>query len=390
MRKKIPYFISNRAIVQPISASYWISGNMRGDPEEGDGTWFRPVWETDDETELSPPSPSRTRQFVEPDYHHPLLDPLARAQEAVTSLETRVETASAAVAEGLLARLSYREAAGWLGYAHVWIHPHDLALRDRSVTGSYGAAFRAGRLDREIPATAAREGAFEAAPSDVFIDQALRLARLWRRLAELRTWQPLTDAAAVEETLQSLGCRGAVDEREITDWLGISSSFTGPRLIRCGRAARDWMSRSTVEGRNPDGVFLAACVWRDGHSRSLPLPFWSAPEPRHYRRDLHIGLAWMADFLACVEAAAKVGLDELARLQKGEAKMRLLGRTARSRLPEAVDAVLRAPIITARDLAKSLGITAQAALGLLRQLSEASILQEATGRSSWRAFTLTK
>lgn len=361
---------------------------MSGDPEEDDENWFRPAWETDDEAMLAPPSPAHARQDVEPDYHHPLLDPLTRAQDAVTSLETRVGTASAAVAEGLLARLSYREAAGWLGYAHVWIYPHDLALRDRSVTGSYGAAFRAGRLDREIPATAAREGVFDASPSDVLVDQALRLARLWRRLAELRTWRPLTDAATVEETLRSLGYRGALDEPDIADWLAISRSFTGPRLIRCGRAARDWMSRSTVEPRNPDGVFLAACVWRDGHFRPLPLPFWSAPEPHHYRRDLHIGIAWMVDFLACVEAAAKVGLDELARLENAEAKTRSLKRTARSRLPQAADAVLRAPIITARDLAKSLGITVQAALGLLRQLSEAGILQEATGRSSWRAFTL--
>ena len=278
---------------------------MSGDPEEDDENCFRPVWETDDEAELEPPSPARARQFVEPDYHHPLLDRVARAQDAVTSLETRVETASAAVAEGLLARLSYREAAGWLGYAHVWIYPHDLALRDRSVTGSYGAAFRAGRLDREIPATAAREGVLDASPSDIFIDQALRLARLWRRLAELRTWRPLTDAATVEEILQSLGCRGALDEFEIADWLAISGSFTGPRLIRCGRAARDWMSRSTVEPRNPDGVFLAACVWRHGHFRPLPLPFWSAPEPHHYRRDLHIGIAWMADFRPALKRLPK-------------------------------------------------------------------------------------
>ncbi|MBV9783722.1 MAG: hypothetical protein JO264_07870 [Acidisphaera sp.] len=361
---------------------------MPESPETEDEHCFQPPWETDGDADLESPFPAHARQSVEPDYHHPLLEPLARAQEALTCLETRAETASAAVAEGLLARLSYREAAGWLGYAHVWIHPHDLALRDRSLTGSYGAAFRAGRLGRQIPATTAREGEFEAAPSDIFIDQALRLARLWQRLAELRTWRPLADAAAIQETLQSLGCRGALAEPEIADWLALTEGFSGPRLIRCGRAVRDWMSRSTIEPCNPDGVFLAACLWRDKHARPIPLPFWSAPEARHYRRDLHVGLEWLADFLACVEAAALVGLDELARLQRAEATTRSLGRTARSRLPQAADAALRAPILTARDLAKSLGITTQAALGLLRQLSEAGILQEATGRSSWRAFTL--
>ena len=96
----------------------------------------------------------------------------------------------------------------------------------------------------------------------------------------------------------------------------------------------------------------------------------------------------MAGFLDCVAAAAKVGLDELARLRQAEDKSRLLGRTARSRLQDAAAAVLRAPIVTARDLAKELDVTPQAALGLLAQLVEAGVVREATGRASWRAFTL--
>jgi DNA-binding MarR family transcriptional regulator len=96
----------------------------------------------------------------------------------------------------------------------------------------------------------------------------------------------------------------------------------------------------------------------------------------------------MTGFLDCVAAAAKVGLDELARLRQAEDKSRLLGGTARSRLHDAANAVLRAPIITARDLAKELGVTPQAALGLLRHLTEAGIVREATGRASWRAFIL--
>ena len=96
----------------------------------------------------------------------------------------------------------------------------------------------------------------------------------------------------------------------------------------------------------------------------------------------------MAGFLDCVAAAAKVGLGELERLRQAEDKGRLLGRTARSRLPDAAAAVLRVSIVTARDLAKELDVTPQAALGLLAQLVEASIVREATGRASWRAFTL--
>src|SRR5262249_41935800 len=150
--------------------------------------------------EAEPPGLPRPLQPVaEPDYGHPLLLPLARAQDAVTRLETRAEVASPPVAEGLRERLSFREASGWLAHCHIWIHPHDLALRDRGVTGSYGAAFRAGRLPAEIPATAAVASDFEVPPSDIVVHQALRLARMWRRLAEFRTWRPLANAEAVLE-----------------------------------------------------------------------------------------------------------------------------------------------------------------------------------------------
>ena len=78
---------------------------MTGDPEEEAGFWLRPVWETEDEADLEPPGPLRTRKKVpKPDFEHPLLTPLARAQNAVARLEAKTEAASAIVAEGLRAR----------------------------------------------------------------------------------------------------------------------------------------------------------------------------------------------------------------------------------------------------------------------------------------------
>jgi len=53
-----------------------------------------------------------------------------------------------------------------------------------------------------------------------------------------------------------------------------------------------------------------------------------------------------------------------------------------------MDAVLRLPIVTARRLARSLDVTPQAALALLRELMKAGIIREATGRASWRVFVL--
>jgi hypothetical protein len=163
----------------------------------------------------------------------------------------------------------------------------------------------------------------------------------------------------------------------------------GPMLIRAGRAARDWMNRADVPARDPAGIFLAACILSGGKSRHSPaLPFWSAPEARHHRRELQTGVRWLAEFLDCIAAAAKAGLDELKRLRRAEDISRSLGRTVRSRLQDAADAILRAPVITARYLAETLSVSPQAALGLLRQLTEAGLVREATDRKSWRAFIL--
>ena len=80
-----------------------IQDKMRGDPEEDDENWFRPVWEIEDASLEPPGNPRARRPVAEPDYRHPLLVPLARAQDAVARLETSAETASPAIAEGLRA-----------------------------------------------------------------------------------------------------------------------------------------------------------------------------------------------------------------------------------------------------------------------------------------------
>jgi HTH DNA binding domain len=362
---------------------------MTGDPEDEEEFWFKPVWETEDEASLEPPGrPRLCKPAPEPDYDHPLLTPLAHAQDAMARLEARMEAASETVAEGVRARMAYLEAAGWLRHVHVWIHPEDLALRDNALTGSYAAAAMGDRLVLELPSTAVQEAELALPPSDIVVNQALRLARLWRRVGELRTWRPLADTGALRETLQSLGC-GLPDEAEIADWLAsVDMLERGPLLIRAGRGARDWINRPGIERHNPAGIFLAACLWRDKAVRPISLPFWSAPETHHYRLELHFGVQWMTDFLECVAAAALVGLREIRRLHQAEEKGRLLAPTARSRLPDALHAVIRTPIVTTGSLAAALDVTPQAALGLLRQLLAAGIVREATGRASWRAFGL--
>ncbi len=176
----------------------------------------------------------------------------------------------------------------------------------------------------------------------------------------------------------------------IENWLaGIYGREQGPDLIRTGRAIIDWMCQPGVRDKDPEGVFLGVCVWCDkNHKALISLPFWSAPEQYHHRLSLKTGLDWMGQFLECVTAAAMTGLRELARLLEAEKKRADIGATARSRLPDALDALLRAPVVTAESLAKALQVTPRAALGLLQQLTAAGVVGEATGRASWRAFAL--
>ena len=149
------------------------------------------------------------------------------------------------------------------------------------------------------------------------------------------------------------------------------------------------VNRAGVAAHNPAGYFVAACLWREETAhRPIPLPFWSASQLSHHRLGLRIGLEWMAQFLECVTAAALIGLRELARLLEAEKKRVDIRATARSRLPDAVDAVLRTPVVTADSLSKALHVTPRAALGLLGQLMAAGFVREATGRASWRAFVL--
>jgi len=101
------------------------------------------------------------------------------------------------------------------------------------------------------------------------------------------------------------------------------------------------------------------------------------------------GTAWMAGFLDCVAQAARTARADLDRLQTAAEKGRALGGTARSKLPAAFDVVLRSPVVTAAGLARTLHVTPQAALGLLRQLLKGEVVREATGRASWRAFVTT-
>jgi hypothetical protein len=362
---------------------------MSGLPDEAEEPWWEPGLDSQDEIELLP----KGARSAEMDLNHPLLLPLSQAQNGVARLEASVATASSAVAEGIRARTAYGEAAGWLAHVGTWIHPSDLALRDSGLTGSYLAAMRSGVLQAHLPSMAAMGTTPELLFSEQYVAVALRFAQHWRRLAEFKTWRPLADAAAVRETVDALEWRsGPLQDTDIEAWLApVFGRHELPELISAGHAARDWMN--THIHSDPlaiEAIFLAACVWRQkGFGRSISLLFWSATAYRHQRLTSAVGIPWLVGFLECVTEASQIARYELDKLRRVEERAATLKRSARSHLPAAIDAVIREPIITARSLAKRLAITHQAALGLLKQLVQAGIIKEATGRGAWRAYATT-
>ncbi|MDT8332890.1 helix-turn-helix domain-containing protein, partial [Roseomonas gilardii] len=80
----------------------------------------------------------------------------------------------------------------------------------------------------------------------------------------------------------------------------------------------------------------------------------------------------------------------LDRLEVAQQQLAALAEGVRrsSSLPAATELVLRRPLVTAPQLVKGLGLTHQGALLILARLQEAWIVQEVTGRGSFRAFAV--
>ena len=170
--------------------------------QDDDDARLRPAWEDiPDETDADRLDSARGRRpsathRSSPDAWLPdtelraLLGPLCAATDALARLDARAAGIADAVREGLIARMAFAEAAGWLAHAHAWVHPLDLALRVLGLTAPTALA-AVGAGHRALPQTFAgpaepRDWAdppFEAmAGGDRAVADALTFARLLRRL----------------------------------------------------------------------------------------------------------------------------------------------------------------------------------------------------------------
>ena len=101
-------------------------------------------------------------------------------------------------------------------------------------------------------------------------------------------------------------------------------------------------------------------------------------------------MTWPVACLHLIAESARLGLRELDRLEAAAAKGRglLADSDRRSRLRDSLDALLRAPVLTPKALARQLRIAPQTATALLRTLQANDLIREVTGRGSFRAFAV--
>jgi hypothetical protein len=366
--------------------------------------WFRPVWEDGDDD----PPPLPRRPPVRPATQASALDgfagadlpallgPLTAAQDALARLDAMAAAAPWPVREGLIARLAFREAAGWLATLGCWVHPRDLALRADHLIGATELPNTAGHHWQEMESTAR----FLA---EAHVTTALALARFLRHFAR----QPglLADADAALAALAPL--TGAADPSRFVAWRARWSGKSPPALLSPALAAADWMEAGITDLPSPLAALAAsaALLALSGTLRTTPLPFWGAASalaagdpdglPR-LRGDAAAraspagSSAWPGVFLTLVAEAGRAGVQELDRLQRAAAAGAALTAATdqRGRLPDAIDFVLREPAVTAKSLARHLRVTPQAALRLVAALARAGVVRETTGRMSFRAFAV--
>jgi ribosomal protein S25 len=180
-------------------------------------------------------------------------------------------------------------------------------------------------------------------------------------------------------------------------------------LLAGAIAAQAWMESGITDQADPVQALLVGFgrLARQAPVRRVFVPLWSAypavgfgdrdalPTLRSEAADRIAGwgrtVTWPIACLHLIAESARLGLRELDRLEAAAAeKGRGLAARSdkRSRLPDARDALLRAPVLTPKALATQLRIAPQTATALLRTLQEKGVVREVTGRGSFRAFAV--
>jgi hypothetical protein len=101
-------------------------------------------------------------------------------------------------------------------------------------------------------------------------------------------------------------------------------------------------------------------------------------------------VSWELAFLRLVAESTRMALWTLERLEAEAEKARGLaaGLDKRARLPDAVDTLLRTPVLTPMALAARLKVAPHTATAVLRVPLRKGVVREVTGRGRFRAFAM--
>lgn len=364
-----------------------------------DDFWFKPVWEDDDEP--SKPLLHQTTPVFKPSGPSGAITAIATAEDVISRLDASCSVCHVRIRNGLIARLAYREAAGWLTSITQWIHPNDLALRDIGLTGSFSAAALIGNLSNELPNTIGNEDQedyFGTLPEDHAIDIALNYARFVKRIALFKTWNPLSSLNDMIEVMSKLGLDRYTTKSIYEIWSDTPLSDDQPKLVYAIKKALVWRELDQEAHRGYADLrcsfIMAALMKSNERLRTVVLPIWSGQPILQSRLNSESPFVKGEE---TVNACLKLIIEsvhstsrELLRLSDIHESLNdfIKKSTSRSKMPTVIDILFKYPILTPKALTNILKISDRSATGLLSELMKAKLIRESTGRKSYRGFLI--
>ncbi|WP_165505004.1 RHE_PE00001 family protein [Rhizobium leguminosarum] len=178
------------------------------------------------------------------------------------------------------------------------------------------------------------------------------------------------------------------EDARLEEWRAVLRQASElPAILQAVIALDAWNELSVLQHAQWLGRLFCASILRQAgvttgaHLAAINLGLKTIPVDRRRHRDRETRLLAIAHGLL---AAAEIGMKEHDRLTLAKTMMdrKLEGRRTSSRLPELVELVMAKPLVSAKMVAKALGVTPQAARRIVLELG----LREMTGRGRFRAW----